>query len=296
MPALTSAFPTATIDGQFFDLRDETSVTTAVAHARPDACIHLAGVASVTRARSAPEVAWEINLHGTLRLARALLRVRPACRLLYISSAEVYGRSFRVGDAVDESALPAPMSTYAATKAATEMALDAMLGDGLRVLRLRPFNHTGPGQSDDYVVSAFARQLARIRRGQQPPVMEVGNLSPRRDFLDVRDVCRAYVLCLRKFDTIEPGSVLNIASGKPRTVRSVLETLIALADVHPRVEEATARKRATDIACACGDAARATALLGWRPEIEWETTLRDVLCDWDARTCGPDNSKHDERD
>jgi nucleoside-diphosphate-sugar epimerase len=165
-----------------------------------------------------------------------------------------------------------------------------MLDEGLRVLRLRPFNHTGPGQSADYVVSAFARQLARIRLGLQEPVMEVGNLSPTRDFLDVRDVCRAYVLCLQNFDTVEPGGVLNLASGTPRTVRSVLEALITQAGVHPRVQEVPERKRATDIPRACGDATRAAALLDWRPEIEWETTLQDVLGDWDARLRGPPDS------
>jgi GDP-4-dehydro-6-deoxy-D-mannose reductase len=283
MPALASAFPAATLHAARFDLRDAASIVSGVADARPDACIHLAGLASVPRVRSEPDLAWETNLHGTLRLARELVRVQPSCRLLYISSAEIYGASFLAHQAVDESALPAPVNTYAATKAATELALGAMVDDGLRVLRLRPFNHTGPGQSDHYVVSAFARQLARIRLGKQEPVVEVGNLSPARDFLDVRDVCRAYVLCLQRFDTIEARTVLNLASGTPRTMRSVLDELIALAGVHPRVEEAAPLKRATDISRACGNAARAASLLGWRPEIAWETTLRDVLADWDAR-------------
>ena len=110
------------------------------------------------------------------------------------------------GVALDESAAAAPMNTYAATKAAADLALGAMVNEGLRVIRLRPFNHTGPGQSPDFVVPAFARQIARIETGLQPPVMRTGALAPRRDFLDVRDVYAAYIACLQRADTLASGN------------------------------------------------------------------------------------------
>ena len=133
---------------------------------RPDACIHLAAVTAVADARRDPDRAWHVNLHGTLNLARAVLADAPDCHLLFASSSEIYGRSFISGRALDETAVLAPMNSYAATKAATDLALGAMANDGLRVMRLRLFNHTGPGQTDAFVVPAFARQIARIASGQ----------------------------------------------------------------------------------------------------------------------------------
>src|SRR5262249_19286486 len=136
--------------------------------------------------------AWEVNLHGTLHLARAILRHVPDCQMLFASSADAYGWSFQSGTALAENAPLAPRNTYAATKAAADLALGSMTEQGLRCVRLRPVNHTGPGQSDQFVVAAFARQIARVATGLQPPLLEVGNLDAWRDFLDVRDVCAAY--------------------------------------------------------------------------------------------------------
>ena len=203
--------------------------------------------------------------------------------LLFVSSSEVYGRSFRAGAALDETAAAAPMNAYAATKAAADLALGALVGDGLRAIRLRPFNHTGPGQSAEFVVPAFARQVARIEAGLQPPVMRVGALDPRRDFLDVRDVCDAYVACLERADAIEPGTILNIASGTPRRIGDVLRDLLDLAGVTATLETGTTLLRPSEIPIAAGDAGVARARLGWNPAIEWEQTLHDVLRDWRGR-------------
>jgi GDP-4-dehydro-6-deoxy-D-mannose reductase len=206
----------------------------------------------------------------------------PECRLLMVSSAEVYGASARTGRPLDETALPAPANTYAATKAAADLAIGALAAEGLRAIRLRPFNHTGPGQSPTYVVPAFARQVALIEAGLQPPVMRVGALEPRRDFLDVRDVCAAYAACLR-VEALEPGLILNLASGTPRRVGDILGDLLALAGVEAAIETRDALLRPSEIPVASGDAGRAAALLGWRPAIGWDATLRDVLDDWRRR-------------
>jgi GDP-4-dehydro-6-deoxy-D-mannose reductase len=147
-------------------------------------------------------------------------------------------------------------------------------------VRLRPFNHTGPGQTADFVVASFARQIARVAAGLQLPVLEVGNLDTWRDFLDVRDVCAAYVACIVRRDGLAPGTILNIASGQARRVGDVLTELAALAGVELTVNVDAARVRATDIRLASGDASRARALLGWSPCIPWTQTLQDVLDDW----------------
>ncbi len=224
-------------------------------------------------------IAWRVNLLGTLALAEALRR--QDALLVYPSSAEIYGASFRPGRPLDETAAPAPQNTYAATKAAADLALGAMAADGLRVVRLRPFNHTGPGQTEAFVVPAFAAQAARIAAGLQPPVLNVGNLDARRDFHDDRDVCAAYAAALAA--DLAPGTILNLASGTPRRIGDVLAHLLRLAGVAPRIEPDPARMRPSDIPTAAGDAAAARAKLGWAPAIAWETTLRDVLADWSDR-------------
>lgn len=283
MPRLRQDFPQAELIPCDTDITDHPAVNDVVRRTAPDACVHLAAVTAVPTARRDPGHAWRVNLHGTLALAGAILAHVPACRLLYVSSAEIYGASFRAGTPLDETAAPAPMNTYAATKAAADLALGAMAGDGLRVVRLRPFNHTGPGQSADFVVPAFARQIARIAAGRQPPLLEVGALEPRRDFLDVRDVCAAYAACLRHADGLAPGAIFNIASGQPRRIGDILQRMLDLAGVAATVRTGAALLRPGDTPIACGDAGAARAALGWSPAIPWDQTLRDVLDDWTAR-------------
>ena len=280
---LATDFPDATLHAAAFDVTDVSAIDEAVARLRPDACIHLAAIAAIGEARDAPEHAWAVNLGGTLSLARALRRHVPDATLLYVSSADAYGSSFALGHPLDELAPLAPMNTYGATKAAADLALGAMAQDGLRVLRLRPFNHTGSGQSEAFVVAAFARQVARIAAGRQPPVLNVGTLDARRDFLDVRDVAAAYSLCLARADTLAPGTILNVASGEGRRIGDILDALLALPGVHATIEVEPARLRRAEIPLACGNAGLARTALGWAPAIPWETTLRDVLQDWRGR-------------
>lgn len=285
LPALGAAFPDAAIAADHFDVTDNEAVRDSVGDASPDACIHLAGVTNVVAARSDPDLAWRVNLLGTLNLARTVLTLAPSCRFVFASSAEVYGASFRSGQKLDESAPLAPMNGYAATKAAADLALGAMSHDGLRVVRLRLFNHTGPGQSDAFVVPAFARQIARIESGLQPPPLRVGGLDTSRDFLNVHDVCNAYIACLRRSgDELAPGAILNIGSGQPRRIGDILDELLSLAGLSTEVATDAARLRRSEIATASGDITRARRLLGWAPTIPWRQTLADVLTDWRTRT------------
>ncbi len=283
LPALRTACPGAELHTAPFDVTDGAAAAAAVATAQPDAVVHLAAVAAISQARLDPGLAWNVNLTGTLNVARAIMAHAPACTLVFASSADIYGASFRAGTPLDEGAVPAPLNTYAATKAAADLALGAMAAEGLRVVRVRSFNHTGPGQAPGFVVPAFAEQVARIAAGLQPPVLRVGALDPMRDFLDVRDVCAAYTLCLVHADALAPGTVLNVASGQPRRVGDVLTTLMKAAGVQAEVVTDAGRLRPTDIPIAAGDAALARRLLGWAPAIPWEQTIADVLADWQAR-------------
>jgi GDP-4-dehydro-6-deoxy-D-mannose reductase len=283
LTCLAEAFPGAAVIQGAFDVRNADAAVAAVRQAAPDACVHLAAVSAVPAARADPDLAWQVNLHGTLALARAIMAEAPSCTLLYVSTAEAYGRSFAGGAPATEATAFAPQNTYAATKAAADLALGAMVGDGLRLIRLRPFNHTGPGQSDAFVVAAFARQVARIEAGLQPPVLRVGALEPRRDFLDVRDVCRAYALCLARAAELPPGVALNIAAGVSRRIGDVLAELLSLAGIEAEVMTDADRLRPSDIPLAAGDASAARALLGWAPRIAWGQTLADTLADWRRR-------------
>jgi GDP-4-dehydro-6-deoxy-D-mannose reductase len=283
MPALSASFPDAILVTPRIDIQDPAQVEDAVRAARPDVCVHLAAVSAIAAARQDPDHAWKVNFHGTLHLAWALARHTPCCQMLFVSSADAYGASFKAGYPLNERTPLAPMNVYAHTKAAADFALAGMAAQGLRVVRLRAFNHTGPGQTPDFVVPSFARQIARIEAGLQPPFLEVGNLETWRDFLDVRDVCAVYVACVARRDCLIPGTILNVASGRGRRVGDVLTDLAALAGVELTIRVDASRVRDTDIRLACGDASQARQQLEWAPSIPWKQTLQDVLDDWRAR-------------
>ena len=283
LPILANRFPEASLESAEFDITDRAAIFNAIRRSPPDICLHLAAISAVPAARQAPDRAWQVNLHGTLHLADALRAEAPDCVLVFASSADAYGGSFRSGMALTEDAPLAPLNIYGATKAAADLALGAMAAEGFRVVRVRAFNHIGPGQSDDFVVAAFARQLARIAQGRQPPVMQVGDISPMRDFMDVRDVCAGYAACVEAGERLAPGEVLNLASGVPRRVADVLEDLMQAAGVHPDIQTDSARLRPSDIPVVCGSAAKARDLLGWRPVAPWTETIASVTRYWHDR-------------
>ena len=278
---LATTHPDATVLTPAFDVTDPAATAAAISETRPDGIIHLAAIAAPMDARRDPDRAWQVNLHGTLNLARAVLAHAPEAVFVFAGTADAYGTSFRDRDTVDEQAPLAPQNTYGATKAAADLALGAMAADGLRVVRVRPFNHTGPGQTDAFVVPAFAQQIARIAAGLQPPLMKVGALDPERDFLDVRDVCAGYAACLGT--PLPPGTILNFASGTPRRIGDVLQALLDTAGVKAEIVTDAGRLRPTDIPRAAGDATLARQLLGWVPTIPWSQTLQDVTQDWRVR-------------
>ncbi|MEO6376630.1 MAG: GDP-mannose 4,6-dehydratase [Caulobacteraceae bacterium] len=265
------------------DLLDRDSVAAAVRQVRPTACIHLAGVTHVVGSAKAPGATWGLNLRGTMQLAETLVDETPECRLVHVSSGEVYGLTANRRERLDEDAPLAPANIYAVTKAAADLAIGEMALRGLRAVRFRPFNHTGPGQSPDFVVPGIAAQVARAEAAAAPAVIRIGATDRARDFMDVRDVCAAYVAAVERFDDLPNGVAMNLASGQARTIQSVLDDLLAQAGRPIEVKVDETRIRPNDVARICGDAGLAKRLLDWSPTTPWGDTLTAVLGHWRAK-------------
>lgn len=263
------------------DIRDAEAVSRRIAEIQPSALIHLAAIAAPAQARADAKLAWDVNVMGTLNLAQALRRHASEARFVYVGSSEAYGASFLSSpDPIGEDAAFLPRTPYGATKAAADLMIGQMAVDGLDCIRFRPFNHTGPGQSDSYVVAAFAKQVALIERGLQPPILKVGNLDAERDFLDVRDVVDAYLRSLEVDLSACPGVPVNLATGQPVRIGAILDALLAEAMVPIRVQTDTMLLRPNDVPRASGRSASARELLGWQPRRTLRQTLRDVLDYW----------------
>ena len=243
---------------------------------------HLAAVTFIPQTQSDPTLAMNVNLNGTIHLLHAVRACAPAARFLYVSSAAVYGvpRSLPI---TEEQPLN-PNEPYGISKAAADAFCDYLhRNSGMDVVRVRPFNHSGAGQADHFVLSSLARQVARIERGSQPPVLHVGNLEGARDFLHVNDVVRAYELLMAKG---EAGRVYNVCSGASHSLRSILDTLREHAAVPIRLETDPERVRRVDIPDVCGSRARITRDTGWEPQIPFGQLLEDLLNYWRAQEAG----------
>ena len=272
-------------DTQALDASDPAALAAMLETLRPTHVLHLAGVAAPQQAGADPDAAWRINALGTLALGRAILRVSPQTILLSAGSGAAYGASANRFAALDEEAAFAPADDYGATKAAADLGLGAMAARGLRVVRLRPFNHTGPGQSEDYAAPAFAAQIAAIEAGRRAPALKVGNLDAERDFCDVRDVAGAYALAALAASEgrLAPGRAFNLCSGRALTMRALLDMLLAMSGVAGRVPPDPARPRPPPTPPLGGRPRRAEAELGWRAATPIETTLADLLEEQRAR-------------
>lgn len=267
--------------GAAIDIRDAAAVQDAVARLAPTAVVHLAAIASPRDAMARPDEAWAVNVTGTFDLARAVLKHAPEARFVFSGSSEAYGASFARHDApVREDAMLDPLSPYGATKAAADIMLGQMARQGLKAIRFRPFNHTGPGQAPSYVIASFARQIVRIENGWQAPVMRVGNLGLRRDMLDARDVARAYLDAAIGAPAQALGEAFNLSTGRPVAIRALLDGLLGASGAAVAVEVDPALLRAGEIGSVAGAPDKAGALLGWRPAVDLADTLRDVLGFW----------------
>lgn len=260
------------------DITDAEAVAQAISAFRPTHIVNLAGLAAPKTATDNPQIAWRVHFNGTLELANAVLAHAPECSLIVVGSGLSYGATARRGMPLDETTPLAPVGAYEASKAAGDLAAGGLALQGVRTIRLRPFNHTGPGQTTDFVAPDFAMQIARIEAGARAPLIRVGNLDAERDFLDVRDVAEAYVSVVEKAAMIAPGTVLNIASGQPIRIKMVLDRLLAMStrsDI--RVEADPERMRPSETPYFVGNAAKARHILGWAPHRTLDETLADVL-------------------
>ena len=259
------------------DVTDDGSIRDVLEGARPDVVFHLAGASSGAAAWHRPVACYEVNAVGTLRLLEGIRRLGLAATTIVASSGEVYGSADDEAHPLTEDSPLRPLSPYAASKASQDLvAAQYPRAYGMRVIRLRLFNHTGPRHPEQFVASSFARQIARIERGLQEPVLEVGNLDARRDFVDVRDVARAYRLAVRSDVT---GDVFNVCSGRAVSIRRILELLLGFARCEVVVHPDPERMRPADIPLLIGDPRRFREATGWVPEIPLEQTLSDLL-DW----------------
>lgn len=266
--------------GHGFDVTDAAAVRAAVCEARPDVVYHLAGLAHVGSSWDEPEEYFRVNAAGTLALLEAARRSRPAPRVLLVSSAEVYGTVKPEEMPLGEDRPLRPVSPYAASKAAAELVgIQAHLGHGLPVIVARPFNHAGPGQNPSFLVPAIARRVLEARQAGTH-LLRVGNLSPRRDVTDVRDVVRAYRLLAERG---EAGEVYNVCSGRDVAVEDVVRRLIDLAGADVRLEVAPELVRPVDVPELRGDPSRLRAATGWEPRIPLDDTLRAALEDVASR-------------
>jgi GDP-4-dehydro-6-deoxy-D-mannose reductase len=254
-------------------ITDAAVVAAAVAQTRPDACIHLAGIASPPVGRLYPERMLNTNILGTAHILEALHTTAPACRFLLASTAYVYGNP-KTDVPIHESTALRPNGIYAVSKAAADLMTLAYAQDyQMHTMTARAANHTGPGQSTDFVVPAFAKQIASIAAGRLEPCIRVGNLDSERSFMDVRDVVRAYRLLIEKG---QAGKAYNVSSPGRVPIRRILETLAGIANVTPRIEVDQDRFRKTDMTPLL-DTSLIAKDTGWNQIFELRDTLREVL-------------------
>jgi GDP-4-dehydro-6-deoxy-D-mannose reductase len=267
-------------------MRSEKDVTQPVGEVGPEWVFHLAAISNVRRSWQVRNETIETNVLGTYNLLAAVRKGAPVARVLFISSADVYGYGAFPTEALKEDAPLEVISPYAFSKAAGEM-LCGFYGkvENIDIVIARPFPHTGPGQTEDFACSGLSRQIARIERGDSAPTLTAGNLDVKRDFCDVRDVVKAYILLLRKG---RRGERYSICLGKVIALRDVLDFLIkeSARNTEISVEVDATKLRKTEVHSLIGNNRKISEETGWLPEIPIEKTLRDLLAYWRQRLAG----------
>jgi GDP-4-dehydro-6-deoxy-D-mannose reductase len=267
------------------DLREMDAVHDLIAAIRPEQIYHLAGQAYVPRSFEEPWESLEINIRGTLNLLEAVRQLKQPSRVLVVSSAEIYGAVRPDQLPLTEDTPFLPSSPYSVSKIAQDMlTLQYSLTHKLFTVRMRPFNHIGPGQNNRFAVPDWASQIAEAEVGRREPVVYVGHLGAARDFTDVRDVVRSYALAIDHGDS---GAVYNVCSGQAYTMQTILDKLIGLSKVSIEIRVDKQRLRPSDTPVLVGDYSRLRDRTGWRPEISIDQSLRDVLDEWRQGVSAP---------
>ncbi len=241
--------------------------------------LHLAAMTFLPEAAESPVQVMRVNFEGTMNLAHTMQRHVPEARFVFVGSCQAYGPPQALP--MTEAHPLHPDAPYGISKAAGDLYCEYLHKSlGLDVVRMRPFNHSGPGHGAQFSLPNFARQIARIEAGLQEPVIHVGNLNSRRDFMHVDDVCRAYELAL---DNAVPGEAYNVCSGQSENMQNALQALVAKAAVAVEVREDSARFREVDIPEIRGDSTKLHEATGWEPAISFDSLLDDLLGFWRER-------------
>jgi GDP-4-dehydro-6-deoxy-D-mannose reductase len=263
------------------DLSDFMSVRKTIDSVQPDYIFHLAAQSFVPASWDAPVDTLTNNMMGQVNLFDAVRQASLKTRIQIACSSEEYGLVYPEETPIRETNPLRPLSPYAVSKVIQDtMGYQYAMNYGMRIIRTRAFNHSGPRRGDVFVESNFARQVALVEKGLQEPVIKVGNLEARRDFTDVRDVVRGYFTAA---DRGEPGEVYNICSGKTYSIRNVLERLLSMSSLDISVEQDPQRMRPSDVPLLLGDYSKFRDMTGWEPSIPFEKTLEDLLNYWRER-------------
>jgi GDP-4-dehydro-6-deoxy-D-mannose reductase len=261
------------------DLTDKQKIFSIVKKFKPHQIYHLAAQSSVSYSWEKPVETFKINVFGGINILESLKAFCPRCRVLMVCTAEEYGETSGENKAIDENFRIYPQNPYAISKSALDFFSSVYYSAyRLPVLISRSFNHIGPGQSEKFVCSDFARQIALIDSGKQDPVIRVGNIQSQRDFLDVRDAVKAYSYIMNKGSV---GQIYNVCSGKKRKISDLLDMLISLStrsDIKVKIDRS--KFRAIDVKIVYGDNSKLKAHTGWTPDYSIKTSLNDTLNYW----------------
>jgi len=263
------------------DLLDSHSLYTILTEIKPDYIFHLAAQSFVQSSWASPANTIEINVVGTVHLFEAIRRAGIEPVIQIAGSSEEYGLVYPNEVPVKEENPLRPLSPYAVSKVAMDyLGYQYYQSYKMKIVRTRAFNHTGPRRGEVFSESNFAKQIALIEKGKQEPVIFVGNLEAERDYTDVRDTIRAYLLSVQKCDY---GDVYNIATGKAVKIKKVLEILLSMSKIKVEIKEDKSRLRPSDVPILIGDATKFRRATGWKPEIPFEKTMEDLLNYWRNR-------------
>jgi GDP-4-dehydro-6-deoxy-D-mannose reductase len=264
--------------GREADLRKPEELLQPIRDIRPDVVIHLAAQSFVPRSFQDPAETFDVNFYGTFNLLNALEQEGFTGSFLFVSSGDTYGVVPPERLPVVEEQPLRPRNPYAVSKVAAEaLCFQWSVKSRFRIVMARAFNHIGPRQRADFVVSDFARQAAEIKNGSREPVIRTGDIDVTRDFTDVRDIVRAYKLLLERGDN---GETYNVCSGREVPIRDILSLLIDIAGVQVAVERDPTRMRSAEQKRNYGSYAKLHGATGWKPQIELEQTLRDIFEYW----------------
>jgi len=272
----SSGRPPSESDVEYFevDIRNTDAVRTIVRDLDPHHIYHLAGISTVEASWNNPRLAYEVNVLGALNLFEAALQLPSPPRILNISTSQMYAPSDRP---LREDSPIQPNNPYAASKAMAELLVAQYRERPVGVITARPFNHTGPGQSPNFVLSSIAKQFAEIEAGIRAPKLTLGNVNVERDFTDVRDVVRAYWMLLAKG---RPDEVYNVCSGSLVRLRDIIDLFQQSTGINVAVASDAKYIRSSDVPRVCGDSGKLREETGWLPEIPLKKTVEDLLQYW----------------